>query len=90
MRKSEASQDRVQMTFQQIIFKLWMLMHCSDLEGVTWTGLDRYLTPHISNNSSFRLKQPGVQDGSDGSDRTSYTLTENYTLPVPQAMGRIS
>jgi len=44
----------------------------------------------ISNNSSFRQKHPGVPDGSDGSDGTSYTLTENYTLPVAQAMGRVA
>jgi len=36
----------------------------------------------ISNNSSFRQKHPDVLDGSDGSDETSYFLTENYTLPV--------
>jgi len=36
----------------------------------------------ISNNRSFRLKHLGVPDGSDGSDGTSYPLTENYTLPV--------
>jgi len=42
----------------------------------------------ISNNPSFRLKHPGVPDGSDGSDGTSYPLTENYTLPVAQATGR--
>jgi len=36
----------------------------------------------ISNNSSFRQKHPGVPDGCDGSDGTSYPLTENYTLPV--------
>jgi len=44
----------------------------------------------ISNNSSFRLKHPGVPDGSDGSDGTSYPLTENYTHPVAQAMGRVA
>jgi len=45
-------------------------------------------TTYISNNSSFHLKHPGVPDGSDGSDGTSYPLTENYTLPVAQATGR--
>jgi len=45
---------------------------------------------HISNNSSFRLKHPGVPDGSDSSDGTSYPLTENYTLPVAQATGRVA
>jgi hypothetical protein len=44
----------------------------------------------ISNNPSFRLKHPGVLDGSDGSDGTSYPLTENYTLPVAQAMGCVA
>ena len=44
----------------------------------------------ISNNSSFRQKHPGVPDGSDGSDGTSYPLTENYTLPVAQATGRVA
>ena len=41
----------------------------------------------ISNNPGFRLKHPGVPDGSDGSDGTSYLLTENYKLPVAQAFG---
>jgi len=44
----------------------------------------------ISNSSSFRQKNLGVPDGSDGSDGTSYPLTENYTLPVAQATGRIA
>ena len=44
----------------------------------------------ISNNSIFRQKQLGVPDGSDGSDGTSYPLTENYTLPVVQATGRVA
>jgi len=44
----------------------------------------------INNNASFRLKHPGVLDGSNGSDGTSYPLTENYTLPVPQATGRVA
>jgi hypothetical protein len=44
----------------------------------------------ISNNRSFRLKHPGVLDGSDGSDGTLYLLTENYALPVAQAMGRVA
>jgi len=45
---------------------------------------------HISNNSSFRLKHPGVPDGSDGSGGTSYPLTENQTRPVAQATGRVA
>jgi len=44
----------------------------------------------ISNNTSFRLKHPGVPDGSGGSDETSYSLTENYTLPIAQATGRVA
>jgi len=45
---------------------------------------------HISNNSSFRQKHPGVPESSDRSDRTSYPLPENYTQPVAQAMGHIA
>jgi len=45
---------------------------------------------NISNNSSIRLKHPGVPDGSDGSDGTSFPLLENYTLPVAQVMGRVA
>ena len=45
---------------------------------------------NISNNSNFRQKHPGVPDCSDGSDGTSYPLTENYTLPVAQATGRVA
>jgi len=44
----------------------------------------------INNNFSFRWNYPGVPDGSDGSDGTSYHLKENYTLPVAQAMGRVA
>jgi hypothetical protein len=47
-------------------------------------------TSIISNNTSFRLKHPGVLDGSDGSDGTTHPLTENYTLPVTQATGRVT
>jgi len=50
----------------------------------------RCYVSHISNYSSFRQKHTGVPDGSDGSDGTSYPLTENYTLPVAQATGRIA
>jgi len=42
----------------------------------------KHHVPYISNNPSCCLKHPGVPDGSDGSDGTSYTLTGNYTLPV--------
>jgi len=44
----------------------------------------------ISNNPSFRLKQPGVPDGSDGCDGTSYPLMKNYKLRVTQATGRVA
>ena len=44
----------------------------------------------ISTDASFRLKHPGVQDSSDGSDRTSYRLMENYTLPVTHVTGCIA
>jgi len=47
-------------------------------------------TKCISNDSSFRLKHPGVPDGSDGSGGTSYPLTENQTQRVAQATGRIA
>jgi len=45
---------------------------------------------YIGNDPSFRQKHPGVPDGSDGSDGTSYPLTENYMLPVAQATGRVT
>jgi len=45
---------------------------------------------NISNNPSFRLKHPGVPDGSDGSGGTSYPLTENQPRPVAQATGRVA
>jgi len=44
----------------------------------------------ISNNSSFRQKHPGVPDGSDSSDGTSYPLTGNYTLLVAQVTARVA
>jgi hypothetical protein len=44
----------------------------------------------ISNNPSFRLKHPGVPDGSDSSGRTSYPVTENPTRTVAQATGRVA
>jgi len=44
----------------------------------------------ISNDPNFRLKHTGVPDGTDGSDGISYTLTENCTLPVAQATGRVA
>jgi len=48
------------------------------------------LNTTISNDPNFRLKHPGVPDSSDGSDGTSYALTENYTPPVAQAMGHVA
>jgi len=45
---------------------------------------------HISNNSDFRQKHPGIPYGSDGSDGTSYPLTKNYTLPIAQATSRVA
>jgi len=54
---------------------------------INFHSLPPLLLPFISNNSSFCQKCPGVPDGSDGSEGTSYPLTVNYTLSVPQAMG---
>ena len=39
---------------------------------------------YISNYCRVHPKHSGVLDGSNGSDRTSYPLTENYRLPVAQ------
>jgi hypothetical protein len=44
----------------------------------------------ISNKPSFRQEHQGVSDGPDGSDGTSYGLTENQTRPVAEATGRIA
>ena len=41
----------------------------------------------ISNDLSFHQKHPGVPDGSDSCDGTSYSLTENYTIPITQVTG---
>ena len=60
-----------------------------DTNGDLADGPNKRL-PNISNNSSFRLKHPGVPDGSDGSGGTSYPLTENQTRPIAQAMGCIA
>jgi hypothetical protein len=57
---------------------------------IVYEALERMIQYNISNNPGFRLKHPGVLDGSDGSDGTSYPLTENYTLPVAQATGRVA
>ena len=44
----------------------------------------------ISNNPCFRQKHAGIPDSTDGSDGTSYPLTEIYMLPVAQAPGRVA
>jgi len=49
-----------------------------------------HISTIISNHPNFRLKHPGVPDASDSSDRTWYALTENDTLPVAQAKGRVA
>jgi len=38
----------------------------------------------ISNKPTFRQEHPGVPDGPDGSDRTSYTLIVNQMRPIAQ------
>jgi len=45
---------------------------------------------YINNNPGFCLKYPGVPDSSEGSDRTWYPLTENYTVPVARATCRVA
>jgi hypothetical protein len=45
---------------------------------------------HISNKPSFRQEHPGVSDGPDSSDRTSYPLSQNHTQPVAQTTGHIA
>ena len=45
---------------------------------------------YISNKVSFRQEHPGVSDGPDGSDGTSYPLTDNQMGPVTQATGRVA
>ena len=48
-----------------------------------WTALlSEWILGCISNDPSFHQKHPGDLDGSDGSDGSSYPLTENHTLPV--------
>jgi len=44
----------------------------------------------ISNTPSFHQECPGVPDGPDDSDWTSYPLTVNQTRHVAQATGRIA
>jgi len=54
-----------------------------------YKGGQKYLYD-ISNDPNFRLKHPGVPDASDGSDGSSYALTDTHMLPVTQATGRVS
>jgi len=63
----------------------WLYLCTGSTQSVV--EIRKYL---ISNDPNFCLKHLGIPDGSDGSDGTSYTLTENYTLPVAQAMGRVA
>jgi len=51
---------------------------------------DPLLTLFISNDPSFRQKHPGILDGFDGSDESSYPVRENDTLPVAQATGCVT
>jgi hypothetical protein len=51
---------------------------------------DDFGVVYISNNPSFGQKHLGVPDGSDGSHRTLYHLTENFTFPVVLAMHRVA
>ena len=44
----------------------------------------------IRNYFSFRQKNAGVTEGSNGSDRILYPLTENYTLHVAQPTSGIA
>jgi len=50
---------------------------------------NNHLLP-ISNNANFCLNHPHVPAGSDSSDRTLYSLTEDDTLPIAQATGSIT
>jgi hypothetical protein len=67
-----------------------VLLPSDSLLKLTHLSLHSTSSQTISNNPSFRLKHPGVPDGYDGSDGTSHPLTENYTLPVAQATGRVA
>ena len=54
-------------------------------EVIIYTGTSTCIWDYrhiISNDASFCQKHRGVPDGSDGSDKSSYAVTENYTLPV--------
>jgi hypothetical protein len=62
----------------------------SDEQMQFMTEFSIHLIQFINNNPSLRLKHPGVPDSSDSSDGTSYPLTDNYTLPVTPATGRVA
>jgi hypothetical protein len=68
---------------------LWLVGHSIRQQNVVCCLMSLPPIPS-SNNPSFHLKQPRVPDNSDGSDRTSYHLRENYTLPVAQVTGRVA
>jgi len=71
--------------------KNWLLVQVSLNMSLWTTGVQQTNEQNnIRNNPSFRLKHPGVPHISDGSDGVSCPLTENITLPVAQAMGRIA
>ena len=50
----------------------------------------RSVPENISNKPSFHQEHPGVSDSPDGSDGTSYPLTENQTRPLAQTTGRVA
>jgi hypothetical protein len=54
------------------------------------TLLSFSISAYISNNPSFRLKHPGVPDGSAGSGGISYPLMENQTRSVAQTTGGVA
>jgi len=66
---------------------LWLMIVLNWLVGMLFHSIS---LSGISNDPSFRQKHPGVPDGSDSFDGTSYTPTENYTLPVAHATGLIA
>jgi len=67
--------------------------HLGHLHGGV-RGVWKYLGPPvkltISNKPSFCQEHQGVSDGPEGSDGTSWPLTENQTRPVAQATGRVA
>jgi hypothetical protein len=77
-------------TSYSTIFKTQVVCWYSPLFINTATHRHAVYVDYISNKPSFRLKHLGVPNGSDGSDGTSYHLTENYKLPIAQATGGIA